>query len=202
MPGRTGRLRGSGPPPRGIYSTLRRGQDGLRTTGARSTCARPIRVRDAQDERRDSSRPPSAASSSTRSSRRSWASTTSIMDKQGASRNWSPSASRKLDNEAHRRNRRPHQERRLPLRHRSPASPSPSTTSACPTRRTGCLDEADTQIDEIDEQFQMGLITEDERYDQAVTIWRDTTDKVAEGHPGAPAGVRRRLHHGRLRRQG
>jgi DNA-directed RNA polymerase subunit beta' len=49
-----------------------------------------------------------------------------------------------------------------------------------PDEKEGLLKEADKQIDDINEQFEMGLITGDERYDQAVSIWRDTTDKVQQ----------------------
>ncbi len=49
-----------------------------------------------------------------------------------------------------------------------------------PDEKEARLVEADRQITDIEEQFNMGLITEDERYDQAVTIWRDTTDKVQQ----------------------
>jgi DNA-directed RNA polymerase subunit beta' len=49
-----------------------------------------------------------------------------------------------------------------------------------PDEKEGLLAEADARIAEIDEQFEMGLITDDERYEQAVAIWRETTDKVQE----------------------
>jgi DNA-directed RNA polymerase subunit beta' len=47
-----------------------------------------------------------------------------------------------------------------------------------PDEKDELLAEADAQIAAIQEQFNMGLITEEERYNQAVTIWRETTDKV------------------------
>jgi DNA-directed RNA polymerase subunit beta' len=49
-----------------------------------------------------------------------------------------------------------------------------------PEEKEGLLKEADTQIAEIEEQYNMGLITDDERYAQAVDIWRGTTEKVQE----------------------
>ncbi|MEX0682160.1 MAG: DNA-directed RNA polymerase subunit beta' [Dehalococcoidia bacterium] len=47
-----------------------------------------------------------------------------------------------------------------------------------PKEKEAMLADADARIAEIDEQFNLGLITEDERYDQAITIWRGTTEKV------------------------
>jgi DNA-directed RNA polymerase subunit beta' len=47
-----------------------------------------------------------------------------------------------------------------------------------PEEKDGLLDQADQEIDEIQGQFNMGLITEEERYEKAIGIWRDTTDKV------------------------
>jgi len=44
----------------------------------------------------------------------------------------------------------------------------------------------------IDKQFQRGLITEDERYEQVVELWQRTTKDVSDsmmtGHPGVFAG--------------
>ena len=47
-----------------------------------------------------------------------------------------------------------------------------------PDEKEQLLAEADAQIAEIEEQFNLGLITEEERYAEAVAIWRETTDKV------------------------
>ncbi|HEU4760145.1 MAG TPA: DNA-directed RNA polymerase subunit beta', partial [Dehalococcoidia bacterium] len=49
-----------------------------------------------------------------------------------------------------------------------------------PEEKEQILAEADQRIAEIQEQFNLGLITEDERYTQAVAIWRDATDRVQE----------------------
>jgi DNA-directed RNA polymerase subunit beta' len=38
---------------------------------------------------------------------------------------------------------------------------------------------ADARVSEIDKQFQRGLITEDERYEQVVDVWKDTTDDMS-----------------------
>ncbi|HET9477612.1 MAG TPA: DNA-directed RNA polymerase subunit beta', partial [Dehalococcoidia bacterium] len=47
-----------------------------------------------------------------------------------------------------------------------------------PDEKEEHLTKADAQIDEIDGQFEMGLITQDERDSQAISIWRETTDNV------------------------
>jgi DNA-directed RNA polymerase subunit beta' len=47
-----------------------------------------------------------------------------------------------------------------------------------PEEKEELLTEADKQVADIDEQFNLGLITEDERDNQTITIWRNTTDKV------------------------
>jgi DNA-directed RNA polymerase subunit beta' len=49
-----------------------------------------------------------------------------------------------------------------------------------PADKAKLLEEADAGIAEVEQQYQMGLITEDERYDQAVAIWRQTTDRVQD----------------------
>ncbi len=47
-----------------------------------------------------------------------------------------------------------------------------------PDEKVKLLAEADARIAEVEQQFQMGLITEEERYDQAVAIWRETTERM------------------------
>ncbi len=42
------------------------------------------------------------------------------------------------------------------------------------------LKAADDNVASIDKQFQRGLITEDERYEQVVNVWKDTTSLVAD----------------------
>ena len=49
-----------------------------------------------------------------------------------------------------------------------------------PEEKEGLLAEADGHIAEIEEQFNLGLITDEERYTQVVAIWRDTTDQVQQ----------------------
>ena len=39
---------------------------------------------------------------------------------------------------------------------------------------------ADAEVDEIDKQFQRGLITDDERYEQVVSVWQQTTQKMSD----------------------
>ena len=41
-----------------------------------------------------------------------------------------------------------------------------------PPHKKELLGKADEQVDDIDRQFQRGLITEDERYEQVVEIWK------------------------------
>ena len=47
-------------------------------------------------------------------------------------------------------------------------------------RRHSCWPTADGKVTEIDREFRRGFITEDERYNQTVDVWRDTTDEVTE----------------------
>jgi DNA-directed RNA polymerase subunit beta' len=49
-----------------------------------------------------------------------------------------------------------------------------------PEEKEQLLAEADARIAEIEEQYNMGLITDEERYNQAVTVWRETTEKVQD----------------------
>ncbi|MBX3032150.1 MAG: DNA-directed RNA polymerase subunit beta' [Chloroflexi bacterium] len=49
-----------------------------------------------------------------------------------------------------------------------------------PPRKGELLREADDQIRRIDEQYQRGLITDDERYAQVVQIWQATTARVSD----------------------
>jgi DNA-directed RNA polymerase subunit beta' len=46
--------------------------------------------------------------------------------------------------------------------------------------KAGLLSNADDQVSQIDRQFQRGLITEDERYEQVVGVWQDTTKEMAD----------------------
>ena len=41
------------------------------------------------------------------------------------------------------------------------------------------LKAADDQVDDIDRQYQRGLITDDERYENVVQIWKETTQAVS-----------------------
>ena len=49
-----------------------------------------------------------------------------------------------------------------------------------PTEKPALLADADRQVTVIDQQFQRGLITEDERYERVVQIWKDTTQQVSD----------------------
>ncbi len=47
-----------------------------------------------------------------------------------------------------------------------------------PERRAALLSEADAKIEDIQRQYRRGLITEEERYNQAVDIWQEVTEEV------------------------
>jgi DNA-directed RNA polymerase subunit beta' len=47
-----------------------------------------------------------------------------------------------------------------------------------PEEKAGILADAERRVHEINEQYQMGLITQQERYDMAVEIWNEATDRV------------------------
>src|SRR5438094_4017668 len=49
---------------------------------------------------------------------------------------------------------------------------------AIPPSKRKILDDADARVAEIDREFRRGFITDDERYEQTVNVWRETTDKV------------------------
>jgi DNA-directed RNA polymerase subunit beta' len=47
-----------------------------------------------------------------------------------------------------------------------------------PGAKQGLIEEAEHQVSDVVDQFEMGLITEQERYDASISIWTETTDKV------------------------
>jgi DNA-directed RNA polymerase subunit beta' len=47
-----------------------------------------------------------------------------------------------------------------------------------PQSKTKLLEEAEERITIIDNQYQRGLITEDERYNGAISVWMETTDNL------------------------
>ncbi len=47
-----------------------------------------------------------------------------------------------------------------------------------PVEKAQLLADADKQVIDIDREFRRGFITEEERYNQTVDVWRDTTDEV------------------------
>jgi DNA-directed RNA polymerase subunit beta' len=49
-----------------------------------------------------------------------------------------------------------------------------------PEEKPQILQEAETRASEIEEQYDMGLITEQERYDASIAIWSQTTDRVQD----------------------
>jgi DNA-directed RNA polymerase subunit beta' len=51
---------------------------------------------------------------------------------------------------------------------------------AVPLTKPALMAEADAHINEMEEQYQLGLITSDEKYQAAITIWTDTTSRMQE----------------------
>ena len=49
-----------------------------------------------------------------------------------------------------------------------------------PENKGQLLEEADQRVNEIEEQFEMGLITDQERTDASIAIWSETTDRVQQ----------------------
>ncbi len=49
-----------------------------------------------------------------------------------------------------------------------------------PDEKAPLLADADRKVAEIDKQFQRGLITEDERYEQVVELWQQTTREISD----------------------
>ncbi len=49
-----------------------------------------------------------------------------------------------------------------------------------PKSKPQLMAEADGQINEMEEQYQLGLITADEKYQSAISIWSDTTTRMQE----------------------
>ena len=49
-----------------------------------------------------------------------------------------------------------------------------------PAQKADLMAAATTKIESLEEQFQRGLITEDERYNTAVQIWTDTSDQMTK----------------------
>ncbi len=49
-----------------------------------------------------------------------------------------------------------------------------------PKQKPALLKEADRQVGQIDQQYQRGLITDDERYERVVQVWKDTTQQVSD----------------------
>jgi DNA-directed RNA polymerase subunit beta' len=47
-----------------------------------------------------------------------------------------------------------------------------------PEEKADLLREADARIAEIEDQYNMGLITDEERYDQAVAVWTEITERI------------------------
>ena len=62
------------------------------------------------------------------------------------------------------------------------------------------LKAADENVAQIDRQFQRGLITEDERYEQVVDVWQKTTEQAVRRDDEGPQGGRAGHDDDRVRR--
>ena len=62
----------------------------------------------------------------------------------------------------------------------APASRCPFTTPPCRRTRLSILAAADAKVDAIDEDYEMGLMSPEERHKQVVDIWNDATEEVGE----------------------
>ncbi|MDA0301334.1 MAG: DNA-directed RNA polymerase subunit beta' [Chloroflexi bacterium] len=49
-----------------------------------------------------------------------------------------------------------------------------------PKEKPALIARADARIDEMEEQYQMGLVTDDEKYQAAINIWTETTNQMQE----------------------
>ena len=49
-----------------------------------------------------------------------------------------------------------------------------------PEEKKALLEEGQTRVDNVTKQYQRGLITDNERYNEVIKIWEDITDKVAD----------------------
>ncbi|MBT7289897.1 MAG: DNA-directed RNA polymerase subunit beta' [Chloroflexi bacterium] len=53
-----------------------------------------------------------------------------------------------------------------------------------PSEKEAILVEADKQIDDIDKQYQRGMVTNQERYNSAVSVWTNATDEMTKAIQG------------------
>ena len=49
-----------------------------------------------------------------------------------------------------------------------------------PAAKVAMLADADAQIADMEDQFQMGLVTDDEKYQHAIRVWTDTTQRMQD----------------------
>ena len=49
-----------------------------------------------------------------------------------------------------------------------------------PEEKAELLKEADAQVAEIEDQYNMGLITDEERYDQEIAVWTEITERIQD----------------------
>ena len=74
------------------------------------------------------------------------------------------------------------------LEERSASTTPPRLASRCPffdvqtmpPNKAELLAAADAKVDAIDEDYEMGLMSPEERHKQVVDIWNDTTEEIGE----------------------
>ncbi|MCM8787117.1 MAG: DNA-directed RNA polymerase subunit beta' [Candidatus Omnitrophica bacterium] len=49
-----------------------------------------------------------------------------------------------------------------------------------PSQKKDCIEEANQELSKIDEQYRRGIITERERHNRIIDVWRRTTDKICD----------------------
>ncbi|MCM8831463.1 MAG: DNA-directed RNA polymerase subunit beta' [Candidatus Omnitrophica bacterium] len=49
-----------------------------------------------------------------------------------------------------------------------------------PTQKKDCIEEANQELTKIEEQYRKGIITERERHNRIIDVWRRTTDKISD----------------------
>ena len=68
-----------------------------------------------------------------------------------------------------------------------------------PAEKPELLAAAETKVDKIEQQYDRGLITKDERHRQIVDVWTKTTEDVGDAMADELRQVQPRLHDGVLR---
>ena len=67
-----------------------------------------------------------------------------------------------------------------------------------PPNKKEILDDAEAKVDAIDEDYEMGLMSPEERHKQVVDIWTDANEKVGDAMAANFDQLQPHLHDGRL----